>query len=72
MKLTQTGSFKDVYILLSEKSENVFHKETEPRRAEGGGVCVCVQPVLYRADQRVDERDGEQSEIKDCDIETDD
>lgn len=72
MKLTQTGSVKDVYILLSEKSENVFHEETEPARAEGGGVCVCVQPLLHRADQGVDERDGEQSEIKDCDIETDD
>lgn len=44
MKLTTTksASEENVYDLLSEKSENVFHKETKPRDSQGGGVCVCV------------------------------
>lgn len=59
MKLSSTESVEDVYDLLSEKSENVFYKETKPRDSEGGGVCVCVQLVLSRTDQRINECDGE-------------
>lgn len=60
MKLTTTRSVEEnVYDLLSKKSENVFYKETKPLAVEGGGVCVCVQLVLSRTDQRVNECDGE-------------
>lgn len=60
MKLTTSKSVKNnVYDLLSAKSENVFHKETKPPRSEGGGVCVCIQLVLSRTDQRINECDAE-------------
>ena len=59
MKLTRSVE-ENVYDLLSEKSENDFNKETKPLAdTEGCGDCVCVQPILPRIDQRINECDGE-------------
>lgn len=61
MKLTRTAKSgeKNVYNLLSEKSENVFHKETKPFASKGGGIRVCVHSLLPRTNQGVNECDGE-------------
>lgn len=59
MILAISESVKNVHDLLSEKSENVFHKETKPHRSESGGVCVCIQPVLSRTHQGIHECDAE-------------
>lgn len=59
MKLTRSVK-ENVYDLLSEKSENDFNKETKPLAdTESGSGCVCVQPVLSRTDQGINECDGE-------------
>jgi hypothetical protein len=61
MKLmtSESAEEENVYKFVSEKSENVFQQETKPRDSEGGGFRVCVQLVLSRADQRINECDGE-------------
>lgn len=59
LKTTTKSDEENVYYLLSEKSENVFYKETKPFDSEGGGVRVRVQSLLPRADQGVNECDGE-------------
>lgn len=59
MKVTSSVE-ENVNDLLPEKSENDSYEETKPLPdSQGGSGGVCVQPVLSRADQRINECDGE-------------
>lgn len=66
MKLVITESLdvKNVYDLLSEKTQIAFVKEAECDSSEGGSARVCVQLILPGTNQGVDECDG--IKIKAC------
>lgn len=60
MKLVITESLdvKNVYDLLSEKTQIAFVEEAEHASSEGGGARVCIQLILPCSHQGVDECDG--------------
>lgn len=55
---------KNVYDLLSEKTQNAFVEEAKLSYFEGGGANICVQLILPCPHQGVDECDG--SKNQDC------
>jgi hypothetical protein len=55
---------KNVYDLLSEKTQNAFVEEAKLGNVEGDGANICVQLILPCPHQRVDECDG--SKNQDC------